>query len=202
MAKQKKCKVCKEPFTPRYSTLQSTCTNYKCVIEYNKKALDKKWEKRKAQMKEDLKPIGKYYEDLQKVINSIVRLIDNHQNCISCGSPPVGINAGHYYSVGANPAIRFHLNNIHVQCIHCNKHKSGAVTGYVNGLNDVYGSTYLNYVRSLKKSHTYLGLTKVEVKEKIAIARSIVRRLDSDIPNGLSKRLYLRKLINEELGIY
>jgi hypothetical protein len=32
--------------------------------------------------------------------------------------------------VGSNPALRFHPDNCHKQCVHCNQHKSGDIVNY------------------------------------------------------------------------
>ena len=66
----------------------------------------------------------------QKAVNAWVRFRDRDKPCISCGNLPqqkLGgtMDAGHYRSRGAAGHLRFNTNNIHAQCVKCNRHLSG-----------------------------------------------------------------------------
>lgn len=56
-------------------------------------------------------------------------------------------HAGHYYSIGAKPGMRFNPQNIHGQSVSGNMHKSGDIHNYRAGLIARYGE---NYVRELE----------------------------------------------------
>lgn len=62
---------------------------------------------------------------------------DGYFTCISCGKilPVKQMNAGHYYSAGGYPPLRFNENNANGQCgFHCNKMLSGNLIEYRKGL--------------------------------------------------------------------
>lgn len=81
--------------------------------------------------KERVKPKGKYMREAQSSINEWVRLRDAALPCVSCGRHHEGqYHAGHYRTVGSNPALRFEPLNIHKQCAPCNNHKSGDIVNY------------------------------------------------------------------------
>ena len=200
--KPKKCKVCKEVFTPVQS-LQSVC-GYKCAISHAKEVKYKQQRAKDKKTRESLKSNSDYLKKLQKEINTIVRLIDKGSQCISTLKPLNDkFDAGHLYSVGSNPALRFHLDNIHAQSVYANQYLSGDQINYINGLIDVYGKCYKDYALNLKSVYKVLKLSQDELKEKITIARQIVRELKVlDLQYPPKVRIKLRKKYNERLGIY
>ena len=134
--KPRKCKACKATYTPARA-FQCWCSP-ECglIIAAQRKAkadaIQAK-EQRKADKakREALKSKAELANDAQEVVNRYVRLRDAGKPCISCGSLTAETyQAGHYLSRGARPELRFDLDNIHAQCIHCNLHKSGNVSEY------------------------------------------------------------------------
>lgn len=156
------------------------------------------------QMKENIKTLSDYAKELQKEINTIVRLIDKGSQCISTLKPLNNkFDAGHFYSVGSNPALRFHLDNIHAQSVYANQYLSGDQINYINGLSEVYGADYKDYVLNLKSVYKVLKLSKDELKAKIIIAKEIVKELKlKDLNYFRSDRIFLREIYNKRLGIY
>ena len=136
----KKCRVCRETYTPS-KPLQIVCSP-SCGLmhaaqkrERERKALDKIERKAIREAKEKIKPRAAYMKEAQSVFNSWVRARDADQPCISCGRHHQGkYDAGHYRSVGSNPALRFEPLNCHRQCVPCNQHKSGNAIEYRIGL--------------------------------------------------------------------
>lgn len=136
----KKCRVCRETYTPS-KPLQVVCSP-SCALLYAKqkgekerKALAKIERKAIREAKEKIKPRAAYMKEAQSVFNSWVRARDADQPCISCGRHHQGkYDAGHYRSVGSNPALRFEPLNCHRQCVPCNQHKSGNAIEYRIGL--------------------------------------------------------------------
>ena len=127
--KPKKCKVCKEVFTPT-QPLQRVCT-LKCAIEDGKKVKEKKWKKEKKERKEALKTNSDYVRELQVIFNKYIRLRDKDKGCISCNKPLIGkYDAGHFYSTGSYPELRFNEMNVHGQCVYCNRHLHGNLLEY------------------------------------------------------------------------
>lgn len=85
--------------------------------------------------KQAMKTRSDHLKSAQAAFNKFIRERDAHLPCISCGRFHAGAyDAGHYRSVGAQPALRFHEDNCHKQCVPCNQHKSGNVVEYRLGL--------------------------------------------------------------------
>lgn len=81
--------------------------------------------------KERVKPKGQYMREAQAAFNAWVRERDAKLPCISCGRHHQGkYDAGHYRTVGSNPALRFEPLNCAKQCVPCNQHKSGDIVNY------------------------------------------------------------------------
>jgi len=154
-------------------------------------------------LREKLKTLSDFKNDLQKEINLIVRLIDFNHPCISSGRPlGKSYDAGHFLGRQAFPEVRYHLMNIYAQSVEQNQHKSGNVIGFMDGLQQVFGKDHLEAVMALK-SHSALRITIEELKEKISIARSIVKWIKlQDREFTTIERLELRKKFNEQLGLY
>lgn len=174
-------------------------------IEYEKRfnsLKSKKWKEEKKVLKEKTKTLSDYKSDLQKEINLIIRLIDNGHPCIATGTMEGKRNSGHYHSIGSNDTLRFHLENIWIQSEHSNMWKSGDTLRYQEGLINLYGKDYLDYLNALK-SILPIKLTVSDLKEKIKICRNIVKELKdcSRVFSNLD-RLDIRKELNTRIGIY
>jgi hypothetical protein len=78
-----------------------------------------------------MKSRAQWLKEAQTAFNAWIRARDAEQPCISCGRYHDGkYDAGHFRSVGAQPALRFHELNCHKQCVPCNQHKAGNVVEY------------------------------------------------------------------------
>jgi len=165
----------------------------------------KSFQKQKTkEMKENVKTKSDYEKELQKEINTIVRLIDKDQVCISTLKPlNAKFDAGHFYSCGSTPALRFNLNNIFAQSVYANQYLSGDQINFINGLSQLYGENYKDYVLNLKSVYKELKLHIYEIKEKIKIAREIVKELkeQNDVYDADTRR-FLRNIYNLRIGIY
>lgn len=201
--KQPKCKNCKQPFT-KTQPLQVACS-YSCAIELAKpiakKVIEKKWNERKRVYKESKTD---YFDLLQKEINKIARYIDHDQLCISCQKIPKKKNGCHFKSVGGHENIRYNLLNIYLGCERCNKELGGNVHGYDDGLILVFGKEFWEYLKfQFLQDFHLLQIRETEVKEKLKIARQIVKELEQNLAKRSSQeRLEMRKICNERLGIY
>jgi len=141
MVKQKKCKAisCGEKFTP-FSTTQMVCSNITCSLEYIRQQEEKKEAREQRKAKQSLKTRSDFLKDAIKAFNAYIRERDKDDNCISCGGSPSDHNlitgsrfdAGHYFGTGAHPAMRFVENNVHKQCVRCNRPEglSGNIHNY------------------------------------------------------------------------
>ncbi|MBL5927836.1 recombination protein NinG [Enterobacter asburiae] len=164
--KPKTCPICSTEYIPR-SSLQKVCHNYKCAIAFNKqrdaenaareqrkrdKEARAKWRERKA----EVKPL-KHWEDLtQRVVNDYIRERDRELPCISCGTwTTVQWEAGHFRSRGKASHLRYHEDNIHSQCHHCNVHLSGNQQQYRINLIAKIGSERVEALENNNTPHRY-----------------------------------------------
>jgi hypothetical protein len=206
--KPKKCKFCKVSFEPA-KLLQQVCSPA-CAIELNNqlKAKSEKKEKVKIrkELKESAKTISNYRKDLQIIINKIVRTIDEGHCCISSGRKyKSNDQAGHYYSVGAYPHLRFNLHNIYSQSVADNLYKSGNPIGFTQGLIRDFGEDWIKIVTKLPEEYRELKLDKEDIKEAIVKAKDfLVKVQEYKGENYLlpSQRIFLRHSGNKEIGIY
>lgn len=135
--RKKRCKACQVMFTP-VRAFQAVCGEIVCalaVVSDNqgraRKALDELGRKELRAARERIKTKGDYMREAQAAFNAWIRERDRLLPCISCGRHHQGkYDAGHYRTVGSNPALRFEELNCHKQCVPCNQHKSGDIVNY------------------------------------------------------------------------
>jgi hypothetical protein len=176
--KKKKCRVCENEFYP-YQSTQSVC-NLSCAIEYAKvktgEEEKKQWFKEKAKIKERLKTHKDWIQDLQIVFNEFIRLRDIGKPCICCGKQLTKVfHAGHFFSTGAYPNLRFDEDNCHGQREDCNLHKHGNGAEYAINLPRRIGKERFSALyerRSVK-----LKLSIPEIKEKINYYKNLIKTL-------------------------
>jgi hypothetical protein len=84
-------------------------------------------------------PRAKAVSLAQSAVNAYVRARDDGKPCISCGEMKP-LQAGHYWSVGARPELRFNAANIHGQCHRCNIDLAGNREAFRAGIVDRLGS--------------------------------------------------------------
>jgi hypothetical protein len=171
----KRCKNCKEKFTPIRSTLEKYCRAIDCKtaealenLAKLKKAQEKKAKANLKERKDELKTLPQLKNDLQKLVNEYVRLRDRGLNCISCGMSLAGrkVNASHYLAVGNYPAVRYDLRNINNSCIECNKFKGGNIVEYRIKLIEKIGLAEVEDLEAIR--NTPRRYTKPEILELIA----------------------------------
>lgn len=206
----KKCKNCKKPFQPMKTT--QSCCGLNCALKVAEKKEGKLELRRaeRAELKEmaiRLKTLGDYKKDLQVEVNKLVRLIDEGCSCISCNSFTGKVNAGHYYSVGSRPNLRFNLMNIYLQCEHCNSYMSGNLIEYRENLVNLVGEGHVDYLSDLKVIYKDLKLMEFEVKDAIKVAKEAVKEMTKanktdKLPRNIEQRIELRKKFNTLLKIY
>lgn len=176
----KKCRICRETFTPR-KELQVVCSPNCALLhakqkrERERKALDKIERKAIREAKEKIKPRAAYMKETQSAFNAWVRARDADQPCISCGRHHQGkYDAGHYRSVGSNPALRFEPLNCHRQCVPCNQHKSGNAIEYRIGLVARIGAEKVAWLEGLHEPKKY---TIEDLQQITAHYRALLRDL-------------------------
>tara|TARA_R110000868_G_scaffold296267_1_gene556496 strand:- start:269 stop:820 length:552 start_codon:yes stop_codon:yes gene_type:complete len=170
-AKPKKCKECKKDFYP-YNSLQSVCTP-KCASEY---AAKKVWAKEKKVMKAKAMSRTELLKIAQVTFNTYIRLRDKHLPCISCGSiADIQQHAGHYFSVGAYPALRFNEDNVNKQCVQCNNFLHGNLLDYDRALKVKIGLERYNQLYALKTS--IFKPSAIEINDLIEVYKARIKEL-------------------------
>jgi hypothetical protein len=210
------CKFCKE----KYSMLPSVyakrsmtgfkrcCEAYKCqcmavdkLFDDKRKAAKKDWNKRKKEEKVKSKNLTNWKDDLQKVVNWIVRKIDEGKPCISHPQHRhnLRMDAGHYYSVATSGDLRFNLHNIHAQGSSANERHGGG-PDYLNGLSKRYGQDYADYVQ-YKLGRIYKGIAKekIRISDIKELYLPNARRVKREMEKGAD---FTRDQVNTLIGIY
>jgi len=138
---------------------------------------------------------------LQTKINLIVRLIDFNQPCLAKNKLANQMHAGHVFSRGSNPMLRFNLHNIHRQSAQSN-HFQNEDGLFREGIIKEYGIMYFEFISNLRQikdlkisNDTYIELYKKA--SKIALKLSKEKKQYT-----LIERFQLRNEINTELNIY
>jgi hypothetical protein len=131
---------------------------------------------------------------------------------MACGNPipiykeksPKIANAGHFHSVGTDPAIRFHAFNIWVCCIGCNLYRYGNIAGYSATLKDKLPPDTYNYILDLPTIYKGLKLMPYEKEHALKVAGRFVKELLAEGKHSrtIAERIELRKKINKELNLY
>jgi ssDNA-binding Zn-finger/Zn-ribbon topoisomerase 1 len=116
----------------------------------------------------------------QTVVNSFIRLRDEKKGCITCGTDLRGrkFDAGHFFSTGAYPNIRFNLDNIHGQCVPCNQHKHGNHTEYFIRLPKRIGLDRFNKLLEIRHQQTKYSIE--ELKELIKEYKLKIKNYDNN----------------------
>lgn len=168
--KKKTCPICSTEYTPR-SSLQKTCHDYKCALEFNRQrdAAQEAREQRKRERiqrddlkkrRERLKGISEWQKEAQTAFNRYIRMRDLNKTCVSCGGQLVGssnyltgsaVDASHYRSRGAASHLKFNVFNVHSACTRCNRQLSGNAVEYRIRLIERIG---LELVESLESNNT------------------------------------------------
>lgn len=159
----KNCKVCKSAFEPR-SPMQVVC-GWQCAAEWTLRQKAKKEAKARLDdkrqdraKKEALKSRQDWLKEAQTAVNKYVRLRDHHLGCVSCDKPASWQgqwHASHFRSVGASPATRFNLWNIHKACSVCNNYLSGNLSEYEPRLRAKIGDEKVDLLRSMNHQPKY-----------------------------------------------
>lgn len=209
-----KCKICKSPFSFRHNTLEKTCQQYDCMVEFaldaakkererKGKEEDRVWSIRKKEMQFDnMSNDGYRSKVIQPLINEIARLIDYGQACIASGRYTGKMAGGHYVSVGSNRTVSLNLHNIHIQTFESNSFKSGDEANYRLGIIKIYGKEYFEFMDKLRYKKGSLP-SKYILSELKPIITQISKDLKRN-PTKLSpkERIERRNEYNSMIGIY
>ena len=182
--KEKKCKICKKFFEPSKTT-QSVCSYYCALkkVEIDKKNKVDEWKKKKKILDESLRTRQFYVRKLQELVNKFVRLRDEGRSCVSCSeildSSRNKFDAGHYFSAGHYPELRFNLNNIFGQCVQCNRYKGGNLIEYRTEIIKRIGEEAYQELSDLRNEKS--DLSRNDIKELIVNYKVLIKKKENEI---------------------
>lgn len=176
--KQKKCRICRELFSPWNST-QVACSP-KCAIQIVSDKKEKLARKENAIQKLKLKTKAQWAAEAQAAFNSFIRERDKGKPCISCDKPDNGNHqrhASHYRSVGACSSLRFNTGNVHASCSTCNGILSGNLIEYRIRLVKKLSVEHVEWLESqngiVRYDIDYLKRVKQIFKKRTAIYKKL-----------------------------
>jgi len=167
--KKKRCKECNKLFVP-FKTTQVVC-DYKCAIAYAKtlkkqKKEDSKMIDKLIKEKKDRNKLSTYLENTKTIVHKYIRLRDEGKPCISCGTPyKKDFDAGHFYPAGKFTSLKFNFDNIHGQCIQCNRRNEGEFEMYSLSLPNRIGIE--SYQKLVKRAETSIKTIKKWSREEL-----------------------------------
>lgn len=165
MARQKKCAVCREPFTPS-RPMQKVCS-LPCSITLAEMQRIKKEAREHREAKKKAKTRAQWLKEAQAAFNAYIRARDANMPCISCGRYHEGqYHAGHYRTTKAAPELRFNELNVHKQCSACNTHLSGNIVEYRINLIKKIGIDRVEWLEGPHEPVKYSIENLTEIKEK------------------------------------
>jgi hypothetical protein len=181
--RRKRCPSCRVMFTPARDS-QAVCGEIECAIAHGqsekgrattRKALADVERREIKVRKEKLKSRAEHLKDTQQAFNAWVRERDAELPCISCGRHHQGkYDAGHYRTVGSNPALRFEPLNCHRQCSPCNTQLSGNIVNYRIALVKRIGAEQVDWLEGPHEAKKY---TVEELKAMTADYQAKTREL-------------------------
>ncbi len=204
----RRCKFCNEHFK-QIQPLQYLCMPPKdCSWKYQNLLKDNKAKKEWRDQKKVLKVethSKEYKKSLQDEINKLSRMIDEYFEfpCIDCDKfldkEKHQIDACHLHSRKKNGTIRHNLHNLHSGHNYCNTHNENHESNYKKVLEKRYGNEYLIMVENLPIQYKEVHLSNIEVVEKLAIVRKLIRTFHT---YKFQTAIEARNLFNTIIGIY
>jgi hypothetical protein len=181
--------------------LLSTPEGLKTISKTAKTAHKKETTKVNKERKQEKEQFIDYSKKLQDRINEIARLIDIGLPCLARGYHSKQTHAGHIYSRGSYPSMRYNLHNTHRQSAQSNhfQNEDGLLR---EGLKKEYGEQYFEFLSNLRRIPA-LKYSNEEYKAFYKKACEIALRLkrEGNVFN-LEQRIEKRNEINIEIGIY
>lgn len=176
-----RCRKCREKFVARVF-MQKYCEKDACISAFLESLKEERQKKQRAEAKkrkEALLTHKDWLNILQKVFNTFIRLRDKDEPCISCGttSKTIKYDAGHYFTVGGYPNVRFDEDNVHKQCSNnCNMKLSGNIIEYRPRLIKKIGEERFEALEFRARNESG-KLSIPEIKEKIAYYKQRIKEL-------------------------
>lgn len=182
--KPKVCPYCKEEYK-RFNSFQVCCLKPNCATQWLKDNPEKAKKNRFKVERKELKDLKEktldrshYMKLAQAAFNTFIRTRDKDLPCISCDNiRPVKYDAGHYFSVGAFPNLRFEELNCHKQCSRfCNVERSGNLHEYRPRLIARIGQGKFDELEAMKRCEKHYSID--DLKQIIQTYRNKIKSLN------------------------
>ncbi len=150
------------------------------VSKDKKKARDEKGrEKWRASPLNEGKPDTNKEAAKDRAITSchtFVRYRDRNERCISCGGE-LGdeYHAGHMLEAGNNTELKFHKDNIHAQCVHCNITLNGNRKGYEPRLRRKIGNERVDWLIMVASQKNIVKRDEADYREIAAHFNTLMK---------------------------
>lgn len=178
-----KCKYCKQKVERLQIKIPQVCKD--CVLEHFESNKDKILQKAKTSVKrkekaktdaikETLKTRTQKINDVKPIFQKYCRLRDADAPCISCGKHSKYYDGGHFFKAEVYSGVIFDENNVHKQCVNCNR--------------DLYGNLIEYRINLIKK----IGIDAVEQLEQKALKTREYKYSDDELKN--IKEVYALKI--------
>lgn len=159
----RRCRQCKEYKIADQMPKTAFVCSQECAIAYvnrvserNRRAAKAKQRKVDAETRAKLKTRSEWLKEAQIAFNAYIRERDKHLPCVSCLKfTNLKWNAGHYRSIGSQPALRFEPLNVWKQCEPCNSYLSGNLIEYRKELLNRIGAEKLAYLEGPHEAKKY-----------------------------------------------
>ena len=163
-----KCKICKTKFEPTYSwqALNGVCSGG-CAYKLTEIKKENAVKEKVKGFKEKLKTKSDYIRDLQKLVNIFIRKRDLGNRCISCETiltEKTKYDAGHFYPT-TYQVLRFNEDNIHGQCVRCNRDLHGNISEYRPRIEEKIGVDRVQWLHAHR--HDRMDLSIEDLKNLI-----------------------------------
>ena len=113
----------------------------------------------KQKVRDEKETIGTLKKRLQSYTNRLAKIVNQRDDCISCGKPladELQVDGGHFIAVGQCDAMRFNIMIIFPQCTHCNNFLSGNQLEYERRLRQIKGDAYVDYILEQKRLASHI----------------------------------------------
>lgn len=111
----------------------------------------------------------------QRLVNKYVRLRDIEKPCISCNQMVRKKEAGHFIAQGSSGLFRYDYENIHGQCMPCNRYKHGNLLEYRINLVKKIGQAKVEYLENNR--HVTKKWTREELLEIEYITKTLIKKI-------------------------
>lgn len=167
-----RCKICRQKFEIKYSTMQKTCLEASCVVAWYQKEKQRKekkaWQERKVELERTSISLPQLKNKAKAVFQSAIRRRDKDKPCVSCGTYETKQwDAGHYMKAEVYSGVIFHEFNVNIQCVYCNRNLHGNEVAYRKSLVMDYGEQVVSDFEDMAKATRHKKWSRTELFEII-----------------------------------